>query len=86
MTSEETEDVDVDTPSLTSVAGLRYSIQNLWSDFGNTDSVSLGLVINLGLAAIGVLIYAFGSGWVAFVGAVWAILNVLGIVKWVFGA
>lgn len=83
-----TDDLDDEAgrPSVTSWGGLRYSVQNLWSDFGNTDSVGLGLVINLGLAAVGVLIYAFGSGWVAFVGAVWAILNVLGIVKWVFGA
>jgi hypothetical protein len=83
-----TDDLDDEAgrPSVTSWAGLRYSIQSLWSDFGNTDSVGLGLVINLGLAAVGVLIYASTSGWLQFAGAVWAILNVLGIVKWVFGA
>lgn len=76
---------DLDRPRPTGLASIRYSIGNLWDEFGSTDAPLLGLVVNLGLAAIGVLVYSQASGAVAFVGAAWAILNVLGVVKWVFG-
>jgi len=67
------------------VARLKYSINNLWEDFGNVDSIGLGIVINLGLAAIGVIGYVWLSGLVAYVALVWAILNVLPILQWVLG-
>jgi len=62
---------------------LTQSISNLWAEFGTVDSVSLGLVVNLGLALIGVVIWWQTTGLVAFAGAVWAILNLAGIIKWV---
>jgi len=64
---------------------LQYSISNLWDEFGNVDSVGVGLVVNLGLALIGVVIYWQTTGLVAVAGAIWAILNLLGIIKWVLG-
>jgi hypothetical protein len=65
------------------VARLKYSINNLWDEWGNVDSIGLGIVINLGLAAIGVLGYVWLSGILAYVAAVWAILNVLPVLQWV---
>lgn len=64
---------------------LRLSITNLWDMFGNTESILIGLLINLSLAATGVAIALLFDGVVAFLGGVWAILNVIGVVKWVFG-
>lgn len=64
---------------------LRYSVGNLFENFGSTSSPMLGLVVNLGLAAIGLLVYWQTTGIVAFVAGVWAILNALGVVQWVMG-
>ena len=64
---------------------LKYSIGNLLEEWANTDNPILGLVINLGMAAIGVVVWYFTSGIVAFAGGVWAILSILAIVKWVLG-
>ncbi len=64
---------------------LRISLENLLHDFGSTDNPLLGLVINLGLASIGVVAYLELGGVAAIVGLVWAIINVLGVVKWVIG-
>lgn len=65
---------------------LRYSITNLWDMWGRIDSVALGLAINVALALVGVVVYLTTSGWLAFAGAVWAMLNFLGPLKWVLTA
>ena len=62
-------------------AQLAQSISNLIAEFGQTDSVGFGLVVNLGLALLGVVVWWATTGIVSYAGAVWAILNLLGIVK-----
>jgi len=65
------------------VARLKYSINNLWGEWGNVDSIGLGIVINLGLAAFGFIGYAFLSGIPSYVALVWGIVNILPIIQWV---
>lgn len=65
------------------VAQLRYSISNLWDDFGHTDSVSLGVVINLGMVLLGVLVAFATDGWLSYLGAFWALFNSYPFVQWV---
>jgi len=67
------------------LAKLRYSITNLWDEYGNEESIPVALFINLLFTAVGVGIYLWFDGLVAFAGAVWAILHVLAILKWVVG-
>lgn len=67
------------------LARLRYSISTLWEGFGNVDSVGLGIVINCGLAALGVVVFVATSGLLSYAGAVWAILNIAPVVQWVLG-
>lgn len=62
----------------------QFAISNLWDDFGQTDSPLFGFVVNAGLASIGIVLWAFTTGWLSFAGGVWAIINLLGIVAWVF--
>lgn len=69
--------------SATSLAGLRYSISNLFHKFGHVESVQLGAVINLGLAAIGIVVFLAASGWLSYLGAGFAALNLYPIVEWV---
>lgn len=64
---------------------LRVSITNLWDQLGQSQNILIGLLVNLSLAMTGVAIYLLTSGLVAYAGAVWAIINLIGIVKWVFG-
>jgi len=80
--SDEDEEYDMPTGR---VAQLQYSISNLIEDFGQTDSIGLGLVINLVMVGLGIVVWAAFSGLVAFVGAVFAIVHILAIVKWVLG-
>lgn len=63
---------------------LKLSIGNLLDEFGSTEHLLLGLAINAGLAFVGILVWAAADGWLAFAGAFWALLNGLGIFKWVF--
>jgi len=63
---------------------LKLSISNLFDEFGSADT-QLAIVINLGLASIGVVLWLVASGWLAWVGAIWATLNVLPVVQWVIG-
>jgi len=67
------------------VARIKYSISNLWDSFGRTDSVGLGVVINLSMIALGVVVYMSTSGIPSYAGAVWAIFNCYPFAKWVFG-
>lgn len=63
---------------------LRVSITNLWDEFGRADSPIVGFGLNTLLALVGVSVYLAFTGWVSYVGGVWAILHVLSIIKWVF--
>lgn len=67
-----------------SLSDLTLSISNLWEEFGQTDSPLIGLLVNGGLAATGVAIALAADGWVTYLGVVWAIINLSGIIKWVF--
>ena len=62
---------------------LRLSVENLIEMYARTDSPLFGLVVNLGLAAIGAVIYVAFDGWLEIAGLAWAAINLLGIVKWV---
>ena len=64
---------------------LTTSVSNLWDEFGGTDNPLLGLGINLALALVGVGIWYVTTGWASYAGAVWAIINLSGIIAWVFG-
>ena len=64
---------------------LRLSISNLWEQLGQADNIIFGLLVNLSMALTGVAIVVLFDGIVAFAGAAWAILNLIGIIKWVFG-
>ena len=63
---------------------LRLSTGYLIDKFARTDNIGLALVINGGLAAIGLVVYLAFDGLLGAAGLVWAIINLLGIVKWVF--
>lgn len=66
------------------LSDLQLAISNLWDEFGSTDNIGLALVINGGLAAIGVIAWLALDGVAAYAGLVWAIINLSGILKWVF--
>lgn len=60
---------------------LTYAIRNLWEDFGQSDSLLLATAVNVALGALGLAVYLVVDGVVAFVGAVWAILHALAIIR-----
>jgi len=62
---------------------LKFVIGNLMDKARATPG--LATLINLTTALIGVGIWYAFDGWIAFAGIVYAILSLLGIVKWVFG-
>jgi hypothetical protein len=66
------------------IARIKYSIHNLWDSFGRTDSLGLGVVINLSMIALGIIVYVLSSGLLSYVGAVWAIFNSYPFIKLVF--
>lgn len=65
------------------LARLQYSITNLWDQFGNVDSIQLGIVINVGVGLLGLLLYALTDGWLAVAGIAWFVLNVFPVLRWV---
>lgn len=78
MTSDSSE------PSIPSTrrARLETSIAGLLEE-GRVDPI-LGTVINAGIIAIGTVVYIFTTGIPSYVGAFFAIMSAIGIVKWVF--
>jgi len=63
----------------------RHSISNLWQEFGSTENLIYGAVINGLIAAFGILLYMAMDGWVAVVGAVLAAIHVFAIIDGVIG-
>jgi diacylglycerol kinase len=67
------------------LAKFRYSITNLWDRFGQQDQIGIALAVNMLLTVFGILVYIWTDGILAFIGAVWGVLHVLAIIKWVAG-
>lgn len=67
------------------LARLKYSISNLWDDFGHVDNLAVGVMINLALVLSGVAIAIGTDGWVSMLGVAWAVLNAYPLVQWVIG-
>lgn len=65
------------------IARLKYSVSNLWDSFGRTDNARLGAIINLSMIALGVIVYFATTGWLSYVGVVWAIFNSYPLIQWV---
>jgi hypothetical protein len=80
-----TQDSDYSDMPSGKVARIKYSITNLWDSFGRTDSLGLGVVINLGMVLLGIIVFMTTSGILSYVGAVWALFNCYPFVKWVLG-
>lgn len=80
MTDQDSDFQDMPTGR---TARLKYSISNLWDQWGNVDNEWLGAVINVGLAMFGVVAFVFGSGLVSWAGAAWAVLNLVPVIQWV---
>lgn len=81
--SDNSEEYEASIPS-GKRAQLEQSIHNLVEWHGRTDSMLFGLLVNLGLALVGVIVYLYADGVVAYAGAVWSLVNLFGIIKWVF--
>jgi hypothetical protein len=64
---------------------LKYSVTNLWDEFGNTDSLGFAFVVNTAMILLGVVVFLTFDGLVSYAGAVWAIFNSYPIIQWVFG-
>lgn len=60
---------------------LKISVRQLIKEFGHTDNLLVGVLVSIALALPGVAVWFFLSGWVAWVGAVWALLNLLPIIQ-----
>jgi hypothetical protein len=68
-----------------SLGKLKFAITNLWDRFGQQDQIGVALAINMLFTVFGILVYIWAEGWIAFIGAVWAILHVIAVVKWFIG-
>jgi len=62
------------------------SLSTLIEEFGDTDNILFGFVVNLGLAAPGLAVALLASNPIfQFIGIVWAFINILPILSWVIG-
>jgi len=64
---------------------LDETVRKPASEKGTTDNWKLGLVVNLAQTALGIALYVFTSGILAWAGVILAVLSVLAILKWVLG-
>jgi hypothetical protein len=64
---------------------LDETIRKPASEKGTTDNWKLGLVVNTAQLVLGIALYMFTSGILAWAGVILAVLSVLAIVKWVVG-
>lgn len=79
-----TDDTDFTVPD-SRIDRIKYSITNLWDEFGTTDSPLFGAVWNVSMALVGFIVMVYTDGLVALAGVSWAILHLLAIFKWVVG-
>lgn len=82
MTDNESDYSDIPDGKLNQ---LKFSISNLWDEYGHTDTLGLAFVINAGMILLGVLVFVLTTGWLSYAGAVWALFNSYPIIQWVFG-
>jgi len=64
---------------------LDETIREPANDLGKTDNPWFGLLFNGSTAVLGIGVYVAFSGIVAWIGALFAIVSVLSIVRWVLG-
>lgn len=67
---------------MSKLANLRQAVRNLVYEFGSTNNWIVGLTVNVAGMLVGLGVWYAGHGWVAFLGAAWAILHMLAIGKW----
>lgn len=60
---------------------LKLSIRNLWDEFGATDNFIVGATVSIALVIPGILAYLYLGTPYNYVGAVWALLNLLPLVQ-----
>lgn len=60
---------------------LRLSVRNLIAQFGRTDSLVFGTIVNVGLAAPGIYLGTTQTGWLMWLGWAWAFLHIVAIVR-----
>lgn len=82
MTEDESDYADVPSGKLTQ---LKFSISNLWDEYGHTDTLGYAFAVNLSMASLGMVVFLVLDGWLSYAGAVWAIFNSYPIIQWVFG-
>lgn len=68
---------------MSKLANLRQAARNLVHDFGSTQHWLLGMTVNIAGTLLGIGVWYAADGWLGFLGAVWAILHILAIGKWV---
>jgi len=78
--SNDTDQLDEDP---TSASGFRYAVGNLWDEFGSTDSIALGTIVNGSMVLLGLVIAWQASGLVAAGGVAWALFNSYPFLRWV---
>jgi hypothetical protein len=65
---------------------LKLSLSTLREKFGSSDNPLFGMAVNLLLASPGIAAVVFLSNPIfQFIGVVWAFINILPILSWVFG-
>lgn len=62
-------------------APIRYLID----EFGRTDSIQRGLLVNLGMATLGLLGIILTSGYLRIGSAIWIVINLYPVARWVIG-
>jgi len=66
-----------------SLSELKTSLRTLWHEFGQTDSLTLGIIINTSMVAIGVAGVLLLDGLLQFIACAWLVLNLYPLVEWV---
>jgi hypothetical protein len=64
---------------------LDETVRKPASEKGTTDNWQLGLVVNTAQIVLGVALYVFTSGILAWAGVILAVVAALAIIKWVVG-
>lgn len=62
------------------LAQLKYSVSNLWDEFGNVDNLVTGTLINLAIGLPGLAGWLMIDHWLSVVGLLWFLMHVVAIV------